>query len=72
MKKCMNSLLMNAFKDNPHVARSYTTGVSLLSKTDIFSGLNNLTEYGLDSPIFKSSFGFTSEEVKSLLDIFYW
>jgi len=71
MKNFMNSFFTNAFKDNPSVARSYTTGVSRLSKTEIFSGINNLTEYGVESSIFKSSFGFTSEEVRSLLDIYY-
>ena len=71
MKTFMRDFLKNSLKDNPNITRSYITGVSRLSKANIFSGLNNLTEYGLDTNTFKSSFGFTSEEVRSLLDVYY-
>ena len=71
MRKFMSLFLTNALKDNGNITRSYVTGVSRLSKGSMFSGLNNLRELGLDSPILKSSFGFTTEEVSSLLDTFY-
>jgi len=41
----MSVFMTNSLKDNPNIDRSYTTGVSRLSKADIFSGLNNLMEY---------------------------
>jgi len=67
----INAFLTNAIKDNGDASRSYSTGVSILPKTSMFSCLNNLKEYGLGYTIFNSYFGFTSEEVRSLLDIYY-
>jgi len=67
----MSAFMTNSLKDNPNITRSYSTGVSRLSKADIFSGLNNLTEYGLENTIFQTCFGFTHKEVKSLINKYY-
>ena len=71
VKSLMSAFMANSLKNNPNIDRSYTTGVSRLSKADIFSGLNNLIEYGLENTIFKDSFGFTHKEVKSLINKYY-
>jgi len=71
MKNCMSHFFTDTLEENQSLARSYITGVNRLSKADILSGINNLTEYGVDSTIFKSSFGFTSQEVRSLVDTYY-
>jgi len=68
VRSLMSVFMTNSLKDNPNIDRSYTTGVSRLSKADIFSGLNNLMEYGLENTIFQTCFGFTQDEVKSLID----
>ena len=71
MKNFVNCFLTDALKNNPYKARTYSAGVSILPKDGIGSGLNNLKEHRLDSTTFTSYFGFTSEEVRSLLDNYY-
>jgi len=71
VRSLMSVFMTNSLKDNPNITRSYSTGVSRLSKADIFSGLNNLTEYGLENTIFQTCFGFTHDEVKSLINKYY-
>lgn len=67
----MSAFMTNSLKNNPNISRSYTTGVTRLSKADIFSGLNNLKEYSLENTIFQTCFGFNHHEVKSLIDKYY-
>ena len=43
-------------------------GVIRISKSGILSGLNNVSVYAMHNEEFSSSFGFTQEEVKLLLE----
>jgi len=47
--------------------RGLITGIFRIAKANLFSGLNNLSEYNLLSKITAKYYGFTEEEVHVLL-----
>ncbi|MCC8399732.1 MAG: ATP-binding protein [Rickettsia endosymbiont of Platyusa sonomae] len=49
------------------VERGVVTGILRIAKAELFSGLNNPTEYSLLDENFASSYGFTQSEVDELL-----
>ena len=55
------------FKTNPYLAKGFITGILRIAKANIFSDLNNLTEYTLLDRRFATSYGFTQAEVDGLL-----
>ncbi len=65
--KFLRSLLTSVFKDNIYLERGVLTGILRAAKEGIFSGLNNLSSYTLINKQFQDKFGFTSQEVKSIL-----
>lgn len=63
----MRSLLSRAFKDNIHLEKGVMTGILRVAKESMFSGLNNLSVYTVLHDRYAQYFGFTQEEVESLI-----
>jgi len=68
MRNLMQGLLSQSFKDNKFLHRAVLTGILRMSKEDIFSGLNNFKAYGVLDDKFSQHFGFTPQEVDTLLE----
>lgn len=66
----MRNFLSAALKDNIHLEKSMITGILRVAKESVFSGLNNLKAYSMLSESFSDKFGFTEEEVESILSYF--
>ena len=66
----MRNLMSGAFKDNNHLYKGVITGILRVSKESIFSGFNNLTVSTILGNEFIDTFGFTSEEVKGIINDF--
>lgn len=64
----MRNLMSGAFKDNSYIYKGVITGVLRVARESIFSGLNNLDVCTILDEYFSEKFGFTSEEVKRILD----
>lgn len=64
----IRSLFNSSFKTNPWLERALLTGISRVSKESIFSDLNNLKVITATSEEYKTSFGFTEEEVFTALE----
>ena len=63
----MRNFFSGGLKDNPHLAFGFLTGILLLAKESIFSGMNNLKTYSILDDGYSSYFGFTEKEVKDML-----
>ncbi|MCP5105304.1 MAG: AAA family ATPase, partial [bacterium] len=64
----MRNFLCGGLKDtDPYLEKGILTGIMRIAKESIFSGLNNPGVYTLLSDAFSDKFGFTEEEVKTLL-----
>lgn len=61
------NFLSAGLKDNSHLFKGVLSGVLRIAKESLFSGLNNLSVYGVTRSEFGTSFGFTASEVESLL-----
>ena len=57
----------NSLKTNDSLQKGFITGILLVAKANLFSDLNNPTEYSLLDENFASSYGFTQSEVDELL-----
>ena len=55
------------FKTNPYLKQGLITGILRIAKANLFSELNNVSEYTLLDEPFASSYGFTQAEVDELL-----
>ena len=64
----MRGFLSGAFKDNIYFEKGVITGCLRVAKESIFTGMNNLTVASILRYKFSDKFGFTPEEVKSLLE----
>ncbi len=64
----MRSFLGAALKSNEHLGKAVITGILRVAKENLFSGLNNIGVYSLLDKEFNTAFGFTDDEVTSLLD----
>jgi len=62
--------LGDAFKDNPHLEFAVITGCLRISKESIFTGLNNLDVVSILSDRYDEHFGFTQDEMDSLLEYY--
>ena len=56
-----------ALKNNENLRKALVTGVTRIAKANIFSGLNNFGEYNITNVEFAPYYGFTQEEVDSLI-----
>lgn len=63
----IRSLLGGVLKDNEYLEKGVLTGILLLAKEGVFTGLNNLWVYTILDTDFQDKFGFTEQEVKQLL-----
>lgn len=63
----MRNLFSGAFKDNPHLAYGFLTGILRVAKESLFSGLNNLKVISFLEDRYSSYFGFTKEDVQKLM-----
>ncbi|MBK8256932.1 MAG: AAA family ATPase [Polyangiaceae bacterium] len=57
-----------ALKDNNALFKGVLTGILRVSKENMFSGLNNIMVHSILSPRNATAFGFTEEEVASIID----
>lgn len=63
----MGNFLSPALKDNRYLFQGILTGVLKVAKNSLFDSLNNVTTYSVLSERYSEFFGFTSEEVKEIL-----
>ena len=62
----MRNLFSGGFKDNPHLAFGFLTGILRVAKESIFSGLNNLKINSILDEQYSQYFGFTRAEVRDM------
>ncbi len=67
MVDLIRSCFEKVLKTNPDLHMAVLTGCLRISKESIFTGLNNLTVYDVTDEQFSTCFGFTVDEVKSML-----
>ena len=60
--------LSGGFKDNAHLWKGVLTGILRVAKESLFSGLNNITVYGILRSEYAPYFGFTEPEVRALAE----
>jgi hypothetical protein len=60
--------LSGGLKDNPHLWKGVLTGILRVAKESLFSGLNNVTVYGILRSEYAPYFGFTEPEVRVLAE----
>ena len=63
-------LLTAVFKDSDILEKGVITGILTLAKAGIFTGLNNLDVFSLTRFVMADKFGFTYEEVHTLLQYY--
>ncbi len=63
----MRNFLSGGLKDNPHNFKGVITGILRVAKESIFSGFNNPGVYTVMDRKFSDYFGFSKEDVKTLL-----
>lgn len=61
------NLFTATFKDNQYLNRGLVTGITRVAKESLWSGLNNLNVVKTTSRQYETCFGFTQEEVDSML-----
>jgi len=66
----LRNLFSATFKSNRSLEKGVLTGVMRVARESVFSGLNNVTVYGLFSEPFADYFGFTGYEVRKALELF--
>ncbi len=71
MVTLIRNLLGQALKTNDSLQLAVLTGCLRISKESIFTGLNNLNVFSVTDTRFAPHFGFTSEEVKQLLEYYH-
>ncbi len=60
--------LSGGLKDNVHLFKGVLTGILRVAKESLFSGLNNVAVYSILRADLGTSFGFTSPEVRRLVE----
>ena len=63
----IRGLFTSILKGNEDVQKGILTGILRVAKANLFSGLNNVREYGVLDSKFARHYGFTEEEVSTLL-----
>lgn len=67
LSEFMKTFFSAGLKDNSYLARGLMTGVLRLSQSSMLSGLNNLRVHTVLDDKYSTYFGFTEDEVNSLL-----
>ena len=70
MVSLIRDMFGNALKTNEYLQFAVLTGCLRISKESIFTGLNNFSVLSITDDIFDEQFGFTDEEVKSMLEFY--
>ena len=70
MTDFIRSLFESALKTNPNLEFAVITGCLRISKESIFTGLNNLEIISIMNTNYAEYFGFTQEEVESMLSYY--
>ena len=70
MLDVIRGLMGSSLKTNEYLKFAVITGCLRISKESIFTGLNNFRCYSVLNKSFSKYFGFTSEEVKEMLDYY--
>lgn len=66
----MRGFFGNTLKGNPYLHRAVVTGILRIAKEGLFSGLNNVDVFSVLNEEYGDCFGFTEEEVSTLLEEF--
>lgn len=66
----MRNFFSGAFKDNKNLSYGFLTGILRIAQESIFSGLNNPTVNSVMDEEYSQFFGFTSDEVKVMLEYY--
>ncbi len=67
--KIFRGMFGSALKTNPYLEKGVITGILRVAKANLFSDLNNVSEYTLLDKKFAKFYGFTQGEVNALLTI---
>ena len=70
MTELIRSLFSHALKTNESLYFAVLTGCLRISKESIFTGLNNFTIHTITDTEYDEYFGFTDEEVRSMLEFY--
>ncbi|AWI05761.1 AAA family ATPase [Clostridium drakei] len=62
----MRNFLSGGVKDNEYLEKAVMTGILRVAKESIFSGLNNLSVYGILKNKYSSYFGFSEVEIEEI------
>ena len=66
----MDILLSGGLKDNSHLAYGFLSGVMSIARWNSLTGLNNVIENSILDNRYSDYFGFTNEEVQTMLDYY--
>lgn len=66
----MDILLSGGLKDNSHLAYGFLSGVMSIARWNSLTGLNNVIENSISDNRYSDYFGFTNEEVQTMLDYY--
>lgn len=66
----MRNFFSGGFKDNKNLSFGFLTGILRIAQESIFSGLNNLTVNSVMDDEYGQFFGFTSSEVRDMLEYY--
>ena len=66
----MDILLSSGLKDNSHLAYGFLSGVMSIARWNSLTGLNNVIENSILDNRYSDYFGFTQEEVQTMLDYY--
>ncbi len=67
--KIFRGMFGSGLKTNPYLEKGVITGILRVAKANLFSDLNNVSEYSLLDEDFSKFYGFTQDEVDGLLTI---
>lgn len=67
----MRNLFETGLKDNNSLYKGIFTGITRIAQANLFSGLNHFQMYDIDSEQYSQYFGFTEDEVKSMIPEHY-
>ena len=68
MLDVIRGIMSNALKDNEYLEFAVITGCLRISKESVFTGTNNFASYSALDERFSSYFGFTDDEVHTMLE----
>ncbi len=63
----IKQIFVTTFKDNNDLKKGIITGISRISKENMFSDANNIIVYNMTDNMYSNYFGFTESEVKEVL-----